>query len=600
MKLPNRWGGGQLFAFSGIDGETDWAHPLTGSTLDEEIGFAFHTEPPRRVWIEIGPGFHQWTFELVASDIVDVTCTSPEAPEVSIRATYLFLDRGTVLGRFVARNDGLKGRQMDISVCAALDGNGSSRIEEGVGIVQGDGVARSIVMMEGTSTAKVEKSTGILSQSWMVSPGEEHSCRFVFAIDFAGRKEWTDVQNKMSVDFEELLRKRRAYFERLPGVHGVEDHLERTYYKAFSALKANVETAQGRIKHRWTTPDRWPHRHMWLWDSAFQSLAYRYIAPDLGQDALLAVLSTQREDGFISITMTPEGRNERLTQPPLLAWAVWEVYQFTGDQRFLRTCYPKLKAYVEWDRAHRDANGNGLLEWVLDTASEHCHCGESGMDNSPRFDEGNDADHIDLSCFVANEMDVLSEMAGELKMEGEVGRWREEYERIRVQIQTRLWDPQDRFFYDRALDGPLIKIKSAASFLPLFAGVATAEQAEALVEHLTDGRTFWRPFPVASVAADEPKYCDDMWRGPTWINYNYLIIRGLRRYGYAEIAEELTRKTIHEIARWYEKAGSIFEYYDAEGRTPPKQLTRKRGTYLDVISDYGWSAAIYIQLMRDA
>ena len=87
---------------------------------------------------------------------------------------------------------------------------------------------------------------------------------------------------------------------------------------------------------------------------------------------------------------------------------------------------------------------------------------------------------------------------------------------------------------------------------------------------------------------------------PTWINYNYLIIRGLRRYGYAEIAEELTRKTIHEIARWYEKAGSIFEYYDAEGRRPPKQLTRKRGTYLDVISDYGWSAAIYIQLMRDA
>ncbi len=35
MKLPNRWGGGQLFAFSGIDGETDWAHPLTDSTLDE-------------------------------------------------------------------------------------------------------------------------------------------------------------------------------------------------------------------------------------------------------------------------------------------------------------------------------------------------------------------------------------------------------------------------------------------------------------------------------------------------------------------------------------------------------------------------------------
>ena len=153
------------------------------------------------------------------------------------------------------------------------------------------------------------------------------------------------------------------FFAGLPHPRFPVEWTERTYYKACSVLKVNVESPQGVIPFRWTTPDRWPHRHMWLWDSAFHAIGCEHIDPELGKDALKAVLSLQREDGFVSITGSPEGRlYEYTTQPPILTWAAWDVYRHTGDREFLE-CYPRLRAYVEWDLEHRDVDG--LPGWRL-------------------------------------------------------------------------------------------------------------------------------------------------------------------------------------------------------------------------------------------
>ena len=51
--------------------------------------------------------------------------------------------------------------------------------------------------------------------------------------------------------------------------------------------------------------------------------------------------------------------NERNSKPPLAAWAVWEIYQATGDKAFLLEMLPKLIAYHQW-WYH---NQNGLVEY---------------------------------------------------------------------------------------------------------------------------------------------------------------------------------------------------------------------------------------------
>jgi len=77
-----------------------------------------------------------------------------------------------------------------------------------------------------------------------------------------------------------------------------------------------------------------------------------------------------------------------------------------------------------------------------------------------------------------------------------------------------------------------------------------------------------------------------MWRGPTWVNINYLFIEGLARSGYEEIARELRDRTL-ELLMAHD---DLFEYYNAETGEPPPRAARL----------FGWSSAVFIELAMQA
>ena len=78
-------------------------------------------------------------------------------------------------------------------------------------------------------------------------------------------------------------------------------------------------------------------------------LARRQVDASLAWQLLESVLATARADGFLSIQMTPltAAHDPHLTQPPLLAWGVWEVYQQAKSEGVgpdqLAAAYLKLK-----------------------------------------------------------------------------------------------------------------------------------------------------------------------------------------------------------------------------------------------------------------
>jgi glycogen debranching enzyme len=77
-----------------------------------------------------------------------------------------------------------------------------------------------------------------------------------------------------------------------------------------------------------------------------------------------------------------------------------------------------------------------------------------------------------------------------------------------------------------------------------------------------------------------------MWRGPTWVNVNYLLIEGLERSGYPELARELRRLTLELICG----QDDIYEYYHPQlGVNPP-----------NAAGIFGWSAAVAIDLAIQA
>ncbi|HXK45187.1 MAG TPA: trehalase family glycosidase, partial [bacterium] len=403
------------------------------------------------------------------------------------------------------------------------------------------------------------------------------------------------------------IKKKMQFFEKNSPFQFQDDTEEKTYLKAISAMKVNCESQQGKINSIWTTPDRWPHKDMWFWDSAFHTLGNRYISYELAEKTIAAVLNCQREDGFISITMNPEkGRVfENITQPPLFAFMSLDLFKITENIDFLEFVYKAISRYIEWLYKNRDNDNDGLLEWLID---EHqiSKCSESGMDNSPRFDGVNPEEYvaaIDLNCFAVNEMKCLSEISRILQINNESERWQKLAEEKTLLINRHLWDKNDTFYYDRKQDGSFIRVKTPASFLPLFAGIADRFKAARLIEKLTDPKMFWTEMPIPSVSKDEQTFCKDMWRGGTWLNYNFLVYMGLKKYGFDDIAEKLLIKTKKAVEKWYMEKGSIFEFYDPDNNVSPRHLPRKQwlGTrgWTKAITDFHWSAAIYVVFVNE-
>jgi hypothetical protein len=214
---------------------------------------------------------------------------------------------------------------------------------------------------------------------------------------------------KIQADMSTALQARTQWLDAQSLPAGLSPAAQRTTLKALSIMKTQVYTPSGPIRHLWTTPDRWPHRKMWLWDSVFHAIGWRHLDVQVARAAISAVLDTQAPDGFIAHMMSPEGSSV-ITQPPVLALGAKLVYDTAPDYAWLAEIYPKLCAYVKWDMAHRDSDGAGLLEWAIE-GNPHCRSGESGMDNSSRFDAATQMDAVDFNAFLARECELLAEFA---------------------------------------------------------------------------------------------------------------------------------------------------------------------------------------------
>ncbi|HEY63492.1 MAG TPA: flagellar biosynthesis protein FlgM [Caldilineae bacterium] len=543
---PAVWGDGQLFAFSGYDGPASWESGLVASTQADPVGLRFRHPVPGRLW-----------FDLPEADV---------EPRV-------------VTGDVLRLSTPAGGLCLVMADQHTLIGYAPPSLEPHLVVEREDGWHLAIATAE---------RGGRLQLALACAESEEAAAR--------------RAQAALNKEVNQVTAERLKFFDRCPSPSGdIPASWSATMAKTCSVLRVNVYSPEGPIPVRWTTPDRWPHRHMWLWDSAFHALGWRHIDLDMAWEAIEAVLSRQSEDGFIAHTLSPV-HTSQITQPPILAWAAWELYRMRPDLDRLARAYPALCRYLEWDLTHRATDEAGLLAWHIE-GDPLCRSGESGMDNSPRFDGEGPWTAVDFSAYAAAEMGYLSSMARALGREEEARRWEERRSRMARAINERLWDDELGFYFDRRVGGELCRVKAISGFIPMWAGIATDEQVERLVAHLRNPSEFWAPFPVPTVALDDPTHSEDMWRGSTWINTNYFVIQGLRRYGYAELAETLRRRTLDEVARWYEDTGCIYEYYDCQGRKLPTTLLRKGavgaagGAGFGVIQDYGWSAALFVDLV---
>jgi putative isomerase len=346
---------------------------------------------------------------------------------------------------------------------------------------------------------------------------------------------------------------------------------------------------------------------MWAWDSWKQAVAAVDFVPELAKENIKALFDYQREDGMIidAIFYNKNGANypgerggnwnERNSKPPLAAWAVWKVYEATKDKAFLIEMYPKLVKYHAWWYSHRDNDKNGIAEYgaTIDKLNDNeeniiqAAAWESGMDNAIRFDtdygikvlenkdnKGNvmgysiSQESVDLNSYLYAEKEFLAKMAEVLDNQKDADKYKKEAVHVKEFIQKNMFDKKTGFFYDVNIKNkkPLVERgMGSEGFIPLWAGVATEEQAKAVRDNILDVNKFNTKVPFPTASKNNARYkSTKYWRGPVWLDQAYFGIEGLNRYGYSEEAALLAEKIINNGVGITKAGISYRENYDPE------------------------------------
>ncbi|HEY5668161.1 MAG TPA: trehalase family glycosidase [Candidatus Saccharimonadales bacterium] len=147
-----------------------------------------------------------------------------------------------------------------------------------------------------------------------------------------------------------------------------------------------------------------------------------------------------------------------------------------------------------------------------------------------------------------------------------------------------LWDPYTEQYYSRHfITHKPCKEPSIATLMPLYAGVISEERAATLVKMLESEHIFGPSYPVPSVPLNSPWFNAKMyWQGPTWLNMNWLIADGLRRYGYRDHADALIESSLELV-----KDGTFYEYYNPVNGDPLGA------------PNFSWTAAIALDWLKN-
>ena len=336
---------------------------------------------------------------------------------------------------------------------------------------------------------------------------------------------------------------------------------------AYTTLMKNVYEDHGYLwspyrcisPGRALSPDGDGFRGIWNWDTAFHSVGVSRWNPELAREGLLGYMQFQKENGlFPDVIWEHGGISDAFSKPPVLAWACEIVYKREKNTEFLKKVYPMLVKNERYWVEHRcdrglffyDSEDRGSEDYELHARYE------SGWDNAVRWDDGIvNKWAIDLNCFMVMTYRSLAFIAHELSCFEEEKSWMEKAKKLSVLINEKLWNLE--YYADTNREtGKSSRVLSPASFMPLYIGIASKEQAEKMAKIAEENFQCKMP----TVSFDNPEYSTDYWRGPTWLNVAYFAAKGLKNYD-MEVSEKIRASVLKMCAKDPEH---IYENYNSK------------------------------------
>jgi alpha,alpha-trehalase len=219
---------------------------------------------------------------------------------------------------------------------------------------------------------------------------------------------------------------------------------------------------------------------------------------------------------------------------------------------------------------------------------------ESGFDVSFRFGAYGAATHhyapVCLNSLLyktEKDMERISEL---LEKHSEAKTWRERAEARKQSMEKYLWDGERGFFFDYDFtEAKRSPYRYLTTYYPLWAGLATPEQAQAVEKNLS---VFEQPGGLAM----SPENSGTQWDYPYgWAPVQMLAIQGIRRYGFNDDADRLSSKFLSTVLENFSRDGTIREKYNVV--TGSSESHVEVGYQANVIG-FGWTNAAFLELLH--
>jgi hypothetical protein len=338
----------------------------------------------------------------------------------------------------------------------------------------------------------------------------------------------------------------------------------RTWEIAFSNLKSVNQ------KSGFVSPYIDPafNGNIFMWDCSFMTMFGKYAMPVFNmQNTLNNFYAKQHTDGFICREIREsdgtdcfERFDPSSTGPNIMPWSEWEYYLNFNDTVRLSKVFPVILAYYEWFKTYRS--------WPDGTYySSGWGC---GMDNQYRVPNGFDIhwshgfmSWVDVTLQEVFAGSVLIQMAEKLNRKSDVVEVEKEVKTLKQFVNTNMWDKNQSYYFDRMQNGELSDVKSIASYWALLSGIVPESRVNEFVRHLENSSEFARLHRVPTLSANDPNYNPDggYWNGAVWAPTNYMVLRGLTKYGFDSLAYEIAINHLNNVVEVFNKTGHIRENY---------------------------------------
>ncbi|PVH93879.1 glycoside hydrolase family 63 protein [Periconia macrospinosa] len=400
--------------------------------------------------------------------------------------------------------------------------------------------------------------------------------------------------------------------------HAFDETTPKFWEKAASARKDSKPETKKPYELFSHVPSRYGFPRGFLWDEGFHLLTILEWDADLALEVVRSWFSSVDENGWIPRehilgdelrSVVPEKfvvQYPHIANPPTLFWIVSKAVdmlhgnaEYTGrESKFLSSpkkgkeliseLYPKMKRHYEWWRKSQvgdvevhsrpRVNLDEGYRWRGRTPETNL---ASGLDDYPRPEPPSLTElHVDALSWVGVMAETMAKLSRRMDNEADIITFQAQLRNIRSNLEALHWSEADKMYCDAFVSPSdnrhtFFCPKGYVSLFPFLTGALGPEHPHlnATLDLIRDPKHLWTDYGVRSLSPESPAYgtLENYWRGPIWMNINYLIIERLldlaQREGplqdrCREIYIELRANVVATVYNSWLATATIWEQYD--------------------------------------